>query len=171
MPLLETFGGAPTLLDHLKSGRIRGVVNLVGCNSPKVVYEESVVRVAEELIAHDVLALTKGCAAFALLKMGFCLPEGLAGAGARPGPGLNAVLGPLKLPPVWHMGECLDNARASAFCRTFSNASGEPLRALPLAFSRPEWSNEKGVGAALSFRLLGLNSYHCRRLRSASGWC
>ena len=155
--ILETFGGAPTLLDHLRSGRIRGVVNLVGCNNPKVVYEESVVRVAEELIAHDVLTLTNGCAAFALLKMGFCLPEGLAGAG----PGLNAILGPLTLPPVWHMGECLDNARASAFFRAVSNASGEPLRALPLAFASPEWSNEKGVGAALSFRLLGLNSYHC----------
>ena len=155
--ILETFGGAPTLLDHLKSGRLRGVVNLVGCNNPKVVYEESVVRVAEELIAHDVLTLTNGCAAFALLKLGFCLPEGLAGAG----PGLNAVLGPLGLPPVWHMGECLDNARASAFFRTFANAAGEPLRVLPLAFSSPEWSNEKGVGAALSFRLLGLNSYHC----------
>lgn len=155
--ILATFGGAGELLEHLKSGRIRGVVNLVGCNNPKVVYEEAIVRVAEELIAHDVLALTNGCAAFALLKMGFCLPEGLEGSG----PGLNAALAPHDLPPVWHMGECLDNARASAFFRTISAASGEPLPRLPLAVSSPEWSNEKGVGAALSFRLLGLNSYHC----------
>ena len=155
--ILETFGGADALLGHLKSGRIRGVVNLVGCNNPKVVYEEAIVNVAGELIAHDILALTNGCAAFALLKMGFCLPEGLAGAGF----GLNQALAPHNLPPVWHMGECLDNARASAFFRTISNASGEPLTLLPLAFSSPEWSNEKGLGAALGFRLLGLNSYHC----------
>lgn len=155
--ILTTFGGADTLLEHLKSGRIRGVVNLVGCNNPKVVYEEAIVKVAEELIAHDVLLLTNGCAAFALLKTGFCLPEGLAGAGS----GLNTALGPHNLPPVWHMGECLDNARASAFFRAFANASGEPLKHLPLAFSSPEWSNEKGIGAALGFRLLGLNSYHC----------
>ena len=155
--ILATFGGADVLLDHLKSGRIRGVVNLVGCNNPKVVYEEAIVKVAEELIAHDILALTNGCAAFALLKMGFCLPEGLEGAGD----GLNAALSPHNLPPVWHMGECLDNARASAFFRAFATASGEPLTALPLAFSSPEWSNEKGIGAALGFRLLGLNSYHC----------
>jgi carbon-monoxide dehydrogenase catalytic subunit len=155
--ILATFGGADVLLDHLKSGRIRGVVNLVGCNNPKLVYEEAIVKVAEELIAHDVLLLTNGCAAFALLKMGFCLPEGLVGAGD----GLNKVLTPHKLPPVWHMGECLDNARASAFFRTFSAVSGEPLTKLPLAFSSPEWSNEKGIGAALGFRLLGLNSYHC----------
>ncbi len=155
--ILGTFGGAAALLGHLESGRIRGIVNLVGCNNPKVVYEESVVRVAEELIAHDVLALTNGCAAFALLKLGFCLPEALAAAG----PGLQSVLGPNGLPPVWHMGECLDNARASALFRTVATAAGAPLTRLPLAFSSPEWSNEKGVGAALGFRLLGLNSYHC----------
>jgi carbon-monoxide dehydrogenase catalytic subunit len=155
--VLATFGGADVLVDHLKSGRIRGVVNLVGCNNPKLVYEEAIVKVAEELAAHDILALTNGCAAFALLKMGFCLPEGLAGSGE----GLNAALKPLDLPPVWHMGECLDNARASAFFRTIAAAAGEPLTRLPLAFSSPEWSNEKGIGAALGFRLLGLNSYHC----------
>lgn len=155
--IAATFGGMEVLLEHLKSGRIRGVVNLVGCNNPKVVYEEAIVKVAEELIAHDVLALTNGCAAFALLKMGFCLPEGLEGAGA----GLNAVLSAHRLPPVWHMGECLDNARASALFRNLAAVSGEALTRLPLAFSSPEWSNEKGIGAALGFRLLGLNSYHC----------
>lgn len=155
--ILATFSDPEILLEHLKSGRIRGVVNLVGCNNPKVVFEEAVVKMADELIAHDVLALTNGCAAYALLKLGFCLPEGLAAAG----PGLKAALAPHQLPPVWHMGECLDNARASAFFRAVSNASGEPLKRLPLAFSSPEWSNEKGLGAALGFRLLGLNSYHC----------
>ncbi|ACM18731.1 carbon monoxide dehydrogenase, catalytic subunit [Geotalea daltonii FRC-32] len=155
--ILATFGGADTLLEHLRSGRIRGVVNLVGCNNPKVVYEEAVVKVADELIAHDVLALTNGCAAYALLKLGFCLPEALSGAGQ----GLNSALTQHNLPPVWHMGECLDNARASVFFRTISNAANEPLKRLPLAFSSPEWSNEKGLGAALGFRLLGLNSYHC----------
>jgi carbon-monoxide dehydrogenase catalytic subunit len=155
--ILATFGGVEVLLEHLKNGRIRGVVNLVGCNNPKVVYEEAVVKVADELIAHDVLALTNGCAAYALLKLGFCLPEGLVAAG----PGLNEALTPHQLPPVWHMGECLDNARASAFFRAISNAADEPLKQLPLAVSSPEWSNEKGLGAAMGFRLLGLNSYHC----------
>jgi len=155
--ILETFGGPEILLEHLRTGRIRGVVNLVGCNNPKVLYEEAIVKVAEELIANDVLVLTNGCAAYPLLRLGFCLPEGLAGAGS----GLNTALGPLSLPPVWHMGECLDNARASVFFRTIANVSGEALKRLPLAFSSPEWSNEKGLGAALGFRLLGLNSYHC----------
>ncbi|MBD1399649.1 anaerobic carbon-monoxide dehydrogenase catalytic subunit [Pelovirga terrestris] len=155
--ILETFGGAPVLIDHLKHGNIRGVVNLVGCNNPKLVYEEAITIVARELIANDVLVLTNGCAAYALLKLGFCHPDGLSQAGS----GLQGVLEQHQLPPVWHMGECLDNARASALFRVLSDACGKPLKQTPFAFSSPEWSNEKGVGAALSFRLLGINSYHC----------
>lgn len=155
--IMATFGGAEILLEHLRSGRIRGVVNLVGCNNPKVVYEEAVVKVADELIAHDILPLTNGCAAYALLKLGFCLPEALAAAGT----GLSAALSPHQLPPVWHMGECLDNARASALFLALANAADKPLKRMPFAFSSPEWSNEKGLGAAMGFRLLGLNSYHC----------
>ena len=155
--VLATFGGAPVLREHLTSGRIRGIVNLVGCNNPKVVYEEAVVLVAQALIAHDIIVLTNGCAAYALLKTGYCLPEALQESGS----GLREALGPHNLPPVWHMGECLDNARATGMFRAVAEATGEPLKNLPLAFSSPEWSNEKGVGAALGFRLLGLNSYHC----------
>jgi carbon-monoxide dehydrogenase catalytic subunit len=59
------------------------------------------------------------------------------------------------------MGECLDNARASGVFRALSDALKIELPRLPFAFASPEWSNEKGLGAALSFRLLGLNSYHC----------
>jgi len=155
--VLATFGGAQPLLEHLTSGRVRGIVNLVGCNNPKVVYEEAVVLVTQALIAHDVIVLTNGCAAYALLKTGYCLPEALQESGN----GLRAALGPHKLPPVWHMGECLDNARAIGMFRAVAEACAEPLKNLPLAFSSPEWSNEKGLGAALGFRLMGLNSYHC----------
>jgi carbon-monoxide dehydrogenase catalytic subunit len=155
--VLATFGGASELREHITSGRVRGIVNLVGCNNPKIVYEEAVVQVAQALIAHDVIVLTNGCAAYALLKTGYCLPEALEESGN----GLREALGPHKLPPVWHMGECLDNARATGMFRAVAEATGESLKNLPLAFSSPEWSNEKGVGAALGFRLLGLNSYHC----------
>ncbi|AMV70538.1 anaerobic carbon-monoxide dehydrogenase catalytic subunit [Desulfuromonas carbonis] len=155
--ILASFGGAAVLGEQLRSGRIRGIVNLVGCNNPKLVYEEAITQVAARLIEQDILVLTNGCAAYALLKLGFCHPDGLAQAG----PGLQALLAEKGLPPVWHMGECLDNARASALFRVLADALNEPLKRLPFAFSSPEWSNEKGVGAALGFRLLGLDSYHC----------
>ena len=155
--MLEAFGGAKALLDHLRSGRLRGIVNLVGCNNPKIVYEEATVLVAQQLIANGILVLTNGCASFPLLKLGLCAMEArrLSGDGSR------QVLEEANLPPVLHMGECLDNARAAGLFRALSDVAGQPLKAMPFAFVSPEWSNEKGIGAALAFRLLGINSYHC----------
>jgi carbon-monoxide dehydrogenase catalytic subunit len=65
------------------------------------------------------------------------------------------------IPSVLHFGECLDNARASALFKALSDLANESTAKMPFAFSSPEWSNEKGVGAALGFRLMGFNSYHC----------
>jgi len=156
--LTEHFGGLKVLAEALRDGRLRGVVNLVGCNNPKVLYEKAVVTVTDALLAQDVLVLTNGCASFPLLKLGYCLPEALE----RTGPGLRSLLGgPAPLPPVLHLGECLDNARASGLLRALADLTGQDLKYLPFAFASPEWSNEKGVGAALGFRLLGLDSYHC----------
>jgi carbon-monoxide dehydrogenase catalytic subunit len=155
--VLEAFGGAQAILGHLRSGRLRGIVNLVGCNNPKVVYEEATVVVARHLLSNDILVLTNGCASFPLLKLGFCNMDAcrLSGDNSR------QVLEEAALPPVLHMGECLDNARAAGLFRAISDAAGQPLKAMPFAFASPEWSNEKGIGAALAFRLLGIDSYHC----------
>ncbi len=155
--LAEAFGGHAALAQLLKDGAIQGIVNLVGCNNPKVPYETAITAVADTLLSHNILVLTNGCASFPLLKLGYCT----TGALDKAGPGLRAALAARSLPPVLHMGECLDNARASGLFRALADLSGQPIKAMPFAFSSPEWSNEKGVGAALSFRLLGLDSYHC----------
>ncbi|MCL1879825.1 MAG: carbon monoxide dehydrogenase [Actinomycetia bacterium] len=155
--LTKYYGGSlQPLVDALKSGRIKGIVNLVGCNNPRVVFEKGIAEVADILLANDYLILTNGCASFALMKLGFCRLE----AAERAGAGLREFLGG-GLPPVWHMGECIDNARASALFKAVAMAAKRPLRQMPLAFISPEWSNEKGLGSAFSFRLLGINSYHC----------
>ncbi|MDR2302681.1 MAG: anaerobic carbon-monoxide dehydrogenase catalytic subunit [Deltaproteobacteria bacterium] len=153
---LENIGpdGLKGLAEALTLGQIIGVVNLVGCNNPRVIYEKNVVELCRALIAKDVLVITNGCASYSLLKLGFCHPK----AKELAGPGLKAFLG--DLPPVWHMGECLDNARASVLFRTLADNVGADLKDMPLAFASPEWSNEKGLAAATAFRLLGLNSYH-----------
>jgi len=149
------FGGVKPIVDALKSGEILGVVNLVGCNNPRIVYEKAVVELADVLIKNNVLILTNGCASFPLMKLGYCSTKALEHTGDK-------LKGFLKdLPPVWHMGECLDNARASAFFKAVAEASDLAIKDMPYAFASPEWSNEKGICAALSFRLLGINSYHC----------
>jgi carbon-monoxide dehydrogenase catalytic subunit len=153
----EAFGGHAVLAGLVKDGGIRGIVNLVGCNNPKVPYEVGISTVADTLLANDILVLTNGCASFPLLKQGYCSAAALEKAGPR----LRNAIGERQLPPVLHMGECLDNARASGLFRALADQLGHPIKDLPFAFASPEWSNEKGVGAALSFRLLGLDSYHC----------
>jgi len=152
----KRFGSIQVIADALKSGKIRGVVNLVGCNNPRVMYEKAITDIAQRLIENNILVLTNGCASFPLLKLGFCS----AGALNKTGNELKEFLEP-DLPPVWHMGECLDNARTSALFRALADAFGKDIKDMPFAFASPEWSNEKGVAAALAFRLLGINSYHC----------
>jgi carbon-monoxide dehydrogenase catalytic subunit len=153
------YGGISSVANALREGKIKGIVNLAGCNNPRVIYEKAVVEICEELIKNDILVLTNGCASFSLLKSGYCSKNALKIAG----PGLKEFL-KNDLPPVWHLGECIDNARASAIFRALSNELGKEIKDLPVALASPEWSNEKGVGAALSFRLLGINSYHCVHL-------
>ena len=155
--ITKYFGGSVTpIVEALKSGEIKGIVNLVGCNNPRVIYEKAIAEVADILLENNILIMTNGCASFPLLKLGFCKP----GAKANVGEGLKRFLGE-DLPPVFHMGECIDNSRASAVLKAIAGDAEIPLKDLPFAFISPEWSNEKGIGAALSFRLLGINSYHC----------
>ena len=155
--LTKHFGGTlQPVVDALKSGKIKGIVNLVGCNNPRVIYEKAIAEAADILLANDYLIFTNGCASFPLMKLGYCRVE----AAEHAGEGLREFLKG-ELPPVWHMGECIDNARASAFFKAVAALAGLDIKEMPFAFLSPEWSNEKGIGAALSFRLLGINSYHC----------
>lgn len=155
--IAETFGGIDQVAGYLRNGTIRGVVNLVGCNNPKIVYEKAIVQVADILLKHQIIVLTNGCASFPLLKLGYCRKL----AHVKASGAFAELLKEKDLPPVWHMGECLDNARASAFFRALADKLGQAIKDMPFAFASPEWSNEKGVCAALSFRLMGINSYHC----------
>lgn len=151
-------GGFKPLADALESGQIRGIVNLVGCTNPKTVYERCIVDVADILLKNDILILTNGCASFPLLKLGYCNMEAVE---TKCGEGLKAFLNKYNMPPVWHVGECVDNTRSTGILAGTAGVLGKSLHEMPYAQSSPEWANEKGVGAALAFRLLGLNSYHC----------
>ena len=152
----ERYNGFGAIAEALKSGKIRGIVNMVGCNNPRVVYERAIVDIAEELIKNDVLIFTNGCASFPLLKLGYCSLSALEKTGA----GLRSVLGEDQ-PPVWHMGECVDNTRASTILGGVAAEAGVAIKDMPYAFTSPEWANEKGLDASLAFRLFGIDSYHC----------
>ena len=152
----KRFGSMQPLADALKSGKILGIVNMVGCSNPKTIYEKSTVDVADVLLKNNVLILSNGCASFPLMKLGYCNTS----AFDKCGEGLKEFLAP-DLPPVWHVGECIDNTRSSGIFAGIAGATEKRITDMPFAFASPEWGNEKGIDAALGFRLLGVSSYHC----------
>lgn len=152
----KRFGSMQPLADALREGKILGIVNMVGCSNPKVLYEKATVDVADVLLKNNVLILTNGCAAFPLMKLGYCNVSALN----KVGNSMREFLTP-DLPPVWHVGECIDNTRSTGIFAGVAGASGHKICEMPYAFTSPEWGNEKGLDAALGFRLMGINSYHC----------
>ena len=152
------YGGFGPIADAIRKGQILGVVNMVGCNNPKIMYEKAVLDVCDVLLKNNVLIITNGCASFPLMKMGYCQTSEFAYSKA--GEGLREFLKP-DMPPVWHVGECIDNTRSSGIFAGIAGEFKKNLYEMPFAFSSPEWSNEKGIDAALGFRLMGITSYHC----------
>ncbi|WP_167954835.1 anaerobic carbon-monoxide dehydrogenase catalytic subunit [Anaerosporobacter faecicola] len=154
----KQYGSMKPLAEALIEGKILGIVNMVGCNNPKVMYEKAILDVADELLKNNVLIIINGCASFPLMKMGYCQCSELAYS--KTGESLREFLAPA-MPPVWHVGECIDNTRSSGIFAGIAGEIGKNLYELPYAFTSPEWSNEKGIDAALGFRLMGITSYHC----------
>ena len=156
--ICKKYGSFKPIADAIRSGKILGVVNMVGCNNPKVLYEKAILDVCDVLLKNNVLIITNGCASFPLMKMGYCQTSEFAHS--KCGDGLREFLNP-DMPPVWHVGECIDNTRSSGIFGGIAGEFNKALYEMPFAFSSPEWSNEKGIDAALGFRLNGISSYHC----------
>ena len=144
--LLEILGGTLTpLLDAVKAGTVRGFVAIVGCNNPKIQHDSANVGLAKELIKRDIMVLATGCITTAAGKAGLLLPEGAAMAG----PGLQALCGSLGIPPVLHMGGCVDNSRIMQLCAMIANELGVDISDLPVGASSPEWYSEKAAAIGL----------------------
>ncbi len=154
--LFRKYGSFAPIAQALREGKILGIVNMVGCNNPKVPFERCIVDVADVLVKNNVLILSNGCASYPLMKLGFCAKD----AGRMAGEGLQEFLEG-DTPPVWHVGECIDNTRSSGIMAGIAKELGVAIADMPYGFTSPEWSNEKGLDASLGFRLLGISSYHC----------
>ncbi|HAY20966.1 MAG TPA: carbon-monoxide dehydrogenase catalytic subunit [Desulfobacterales bacterium] len=140
--ILAALGGSlEPLLEQIKSGAIKGLAGVVGCNNPKVQHDFGHVNLVKELIRNNVLVVTTGCNAIACAKVGLMLPE----AAAQAGDGLKAVCQSLGIPPVLHMGSCVDISRILTVCAAAANALGVDISDLPVAGAAPEWMSEKAV--------------------------
>lgn len=151
-----TFRGSfRPLNDAVIQGRIKGVAGIVGCNNPHSKLDEYINAVTKELIARDVLVLKTGCAALASAKAGLLAPE----AAALAGPGLREVCEAVGLPPVLHMGSCVDNSRLleAASEMVAEGGLGDDLADLPVVGLAPEWMSEKAVAIGCYFVASGVD--------------
>jgi carbon-monoxide dehydrogenase catalytic subunit len=117
---------------------------VVGCNNPRITQDYGHTTITRELIAHDIIVLDTGCTAVANAKAGFKRLE----AAELAGPGLKAVCQALKIPPVLHMGSCVDNTRIINLVAALANALGVDMDMLPVAAAAPEWYSEKAATIA-----------------------
>jgi len=144
------------LNDAIISGRIKGVVGIVGCNNPKQKLDAYMNILTRELIANDVLVLKTGCAAIASGKEGMLGPEA---ALEKAGPGLREVCEAVGMPPVLHLGSCVDNVRIleAATEIIFEGGLGDDMAGLPAVGVAPEWMSEKAVAIGCYFVASGVN--------------
>jgi carbon-monoxide dehydrogenase catalytic subunit len=140
--ILGALGGTPKpLVDAIAAGSIRGAVAVVGCNNPKLPQDLEHIELTRRLIENDILVLVTGCAAVANGKSGHMVPE----AAAMAGPGLRAVCESLGIPPVLHVGSCVDNSRIMVLVAALADYLGVDIDQLPVAGAAPEWYSEKAV--------------------------
>jgi carbon-monoxide dehydrogenase catalytic subunit len=132
------------LNDAIISGRLRGAAGVIGCSNPNVEFEEGHLKIVKELLANDVLIVSTGCNSITCAKHGLMTPEA---AFQYAGQGLQEICRAVGIPPVLHMGACLDNSR---ILRVLTNivaegGLGTDLADLPVAGAAPEWMSEKAV--------------------------
>ena len=149
------------IVDAIAAGDLNGIVGIVGCPNPKLRTADMTETLIERLLAANVLPVVTGCIGHVTAQAGYLDPsrtDDLAGEG------LAAVLHELgeaagldgPLPPVWHMGSCVDNSRIGNVVRAISEGADIPTRELPVVASAPELIAEKAVSIGTWALTLGL---------------
>ncbi len=148
-------GNYYTLNDNIINGRIRGIAGVVGCNNARTRHNEGHIAVVKELLKNDVIVLTTGCNGIACAMEGLLTPESAA---VYCGPGLAEVCETVGIPPVLHMGSCVDNSRILLAATEVVKAGGlgNDISDLPAAGSAPEWMSEKAISIGHYFVASGV---------------
>jgi carbon-monoxide dehydrogenase catalytic subunit len=143
------------LNDAIISGRLRGAAGVVGCNNPKQVHDYCHLAMIKELIKNDVLVVSTGCGAMAAGKAGLMRPDA---AFKYCGKGLREICETVGIPPVLHVGSCVDNSRILTILSNMvaEGGLGEDISDLPVAGAAPEWMSEKAVSIGMYFVASGV---------------
>ncbi len=153
---LEALGGSlAPLEDAIKSGKIRGIAGIVGCNNPKVKHNSNHIAIVNELIKNDVLVIGTGCWATACAEYGIFLPEYAENAGD----GLRSICNELGIPPALNMGSCVDCSRMLVIANLMAEDLGVDISDLPLVGSATEAMTEKAVSIGTYFVASGIYTH------------
>ena len=139
---VDEFGTTKPLLECVTSGVLRGAVAMVGCNNPKVRHDVAHVELMKKMLENDIILIVSGCSAQAAAKAGLMDP---VKAKDYCGAGLKRVCELAGIPPVLHMGSCVDISRMMILAAELSKDSGIPISQLPVIGCAPEWMSEKAV--------------------------
>jgi carbon-monoxide dehydrogenase catalytic subunit len=144
------------LNEAIISGRLRGLAGVVGCNNPQQTHDYFHTTLVKELIKKDVLVLQTGCSAIACAKQGLLIPEA---AKTYAGKGLQEICEAVGIPPVLHLGSCVDNSRilTAASHIIEEGGLGQDLSDIPAAGCAPEWMSEKAI--TIGFYLVASGVY------------
>ncbi|RLC73949.1 MAG: carbon-monoxide dehydrogenase catalytic subunit [Chloroflexi bacterium] len=147
-------GSFRPLNDAVVQGRLRGIAGVVGCNNARTRHDYSHEYITRKLIENDVLVVMTGCGAIAAAKYGLLSPE----AAELAGPGLREICETVGIPPVLHVGSCVDNARILTTLSQMATEGGlgEDIADLPAVGFAPEWMSEKAISIASYFVGSGL---------------
>ncbi len=143
------------LNDAIIQGRLRGAAGVVGCNNPNIKHNYAHIEMAKELIKNDVLVVVTGCSAIADAEAGLLQPEA---AFKYAGKGLQEICEAVGIPPILHVGSCVDNSRILITLTNVVNEGGlgEDISDLPVAGAAPEWMSEKAISIGFYFVASGV---------------
>lgn len=143
------------LNDAIMAGRIRGIAGVVGCDNPRVPATGIHKYLVMELIKNDVLVVTTGCGSQACGVAGFLTPEM---ALEHAGPGLREVCEAIGIPPILHMGACVDNTRILTVATAMAAEGGlsDEIGGMPAVGIAPEWITEKAISIGCYFAASGV---------------
>ncbi|MCD8011224.1 MAG: anaerobic carbon-monoxide dehydrogenase catalytic subunit [Lachnospiraceae bacterium] len=152
---VDATGSTRPLIECINSGVIRGAVAMVGCNNPKVRQDYAHIELMKKLLANDIVLVLSGCSAQAAAKAGLMSKE----AKKFCGDGLRRVCELADIPPVLHMGSCVDISRMMVLVSNMSKDSGWDINMRPGVGCAPVWMSEKAVSIGNYVVATGLDTY------------
>ena len=152
---VDVTGTTKPLVDVVKSGVLRGAVAMVGCNNPKVRPDTAHIELMKKLIKNDIILIVSGCSAQAAAKAGLMDKE----AKELCGEGLKRVCELVDIPPVLHMGSCVDISRMMVLASDIAKDWGVNISQVPVVGCAPEWMSEKAVSIGNYVVATGIDTF------------